>query len=62
MSSTEPLLTSQEVATLLRVSQATLSRWRTQDKGPVWVNLHGMPRYRRADVSSFIQAVSHDNQ
>ena len=45
-----PLLLSREVASLLRVSEATLSRWRDRSVGPVWLNLNGMPRYRAEDV------------
>ncbi|MBN9141865.1 MAG: helix-turn-helix domain-containing protein [Micrococcales bacterium] len=46
----EPLLTSREVAALLRVSAATLSRWRDRGDGPAWLELApGIPRYE-ADV------------
>ena len=49
------LLKSKDVAKALGVSEATLSRWRAQGKGPVWINL-GMPRYHRADIQAFVES------
>lgn len=57
-----PLLTSREVAGLLHVSPATLTRWRQSGTGPKWANLNGIPRYRSSDVSAFVETqtrVSH---
>ena len=51
----DPLLTSKEAAALLSVSQATLSRWRTQQSGPPNVNLQGIPRYRRDDLEKWVE-------
>jgi predicted DNA-binding transcriptional regulator AlpA len=51
----DPLLTSKEAAVLLSVSQATLSRWRTQQSGPPNVNLQGIPRYRREDLEKWVE-------
>lgn len=51
-----PLLTSREVAEILRVSEATLSRWRAARSGPAFVNLSpGMPRYRADDVARWVE-------
>jgi hypothetical protein len=50
-----PLLTSPEVGDLLRISQATLSRWRAADLGPRWLDLHGVPRYAPDDVRMWLQ-------
>jgi hypothetical protein len=51
--SMEPLLTTAEVAKLLRVHPATVCRWRLEGGGPrlpvIWLSSHA-PRYRRADV------------
>lgn len=54
-----PLLTSREVSTLLRVSPATLSRWRQSGTGPKWANLNGIPRYRSADVVCWVETQLH---
>ena len=39
------LLTSREVAQLLRVSQGTLYRWRLYGEGPPYVRVGSRPRY-----------------
>jgi predicted DNA-binding transcriptional regulator AlpA len=51
----EPLLTSQEVAALLRVDRSTLSRMRARGEGPpvVWVRPR-MPRYLRSSVEQWL--------
>lgn len=56
--STEPivaLMTTAEVALLLRVNRSTLSRWRSLGIGPrvVWLS-PSMPRYQRADVVAWL--------
>lgn len=56
----ERLMTSKEVAALLRVSEATLCRWRQrEDGGPipaVW--LGGLPRYRAVDVYGLVMGAA----
>ncbi len=49
------LLTSGEVATILRVDRSTLSRWRTSGTGPrvTWLS-PSMPRYQRGDVAAWL--------
>lgn len=49
------LLKSSEVASLLAVSEPTLSRWRSDGTGPRWVDLNGIPRYRREDVLEWVE-------
>lgn len=56
----EPLLTSAEVAALLRVSPSTLSRWRDRGEGPAWIDLGGMPRYALEDVAAFRDDLKHE--
>lgn len=51
----ESLMTSKEVATQLRVSPSTLSRWRDVKRGPDHVNLAGIIRYRAEDVEEFLK-------
>lgn len=50
------LLTTSEVAALLRVNRSTVSRWRTTGTGPrvTWVS-PTTPRYQRADVSDWLR-------
>lgn len=49
------LLTRREVAALLRVSEASLSRWARVGSGPrcLWLS-PTVPRYRREDVLVFL--------
>lgn len=49
------LMTSKEVATLLKVSRATLSRWRETGAGPrvLWLSAR-VPRYAWEDVRRWI--------
>lgn len=53
--SVHELMTSAEVAALLGVSQATLSRWRERGIGPpvLWLSAR-MPRYAWHDVEHWI--------
>ncbi len=52
-------LMSEEVAAWLRVSQATLCRWRQSGCGPrlTWMS-RTCPRYRRSDVETWLKKVS----
>jgi predicted site-specific integrase-resolvase len=54
------LLTPKQAAAAIQVSEDTLSRWRTQGRGPAFVKLHrakqGLVRYRMADLEKFIAA------
>jgi len=51
------LLTSAQVARYLRVSEATLSRWRQQSIGPNWIDLAGIARYRPEDLEAHLKAM-----
>jgi predicted DNA-binding transcriptional regulator AlpA len=53
------LLTTNEVAELLRVNRSTLSRWRAAGVGPrtVWLS-PSTPRYRSADVEDWLGRVA----
>jgi predicted DNA-binding transcriptional regulator AlpA len=50
------LLTTAEVAALLKVSRSTLSRWRSVGIGPrvTWLTAN-IPRYQRADVVEWLR-------
>lgn len=55
----EPYLTSKEVARWIRVSTATLCRWRQRGEGPraTWMS-QGCPRYRREDVEAWLRKIA----
>lgn len=55
MTALDTLMTSAEVAALLRVNRSTLSRWRSTGVGPrvTWLS-PSMPRYRRSDVVDWL--------
>ena len=53
-----PLLDSHEVAVLLRVSESTLSRWRADEKGPPFLKLGGITRYRLDAVEAWLESLS----
>ena len=52
-----PLLDSREVANYLKVSESTLSRWRTERKGPPFVRLGGIARYRLDSVDHWLSGL-----
>lgn len=55
----DQLLCTDEVATWLSVSKSTLVRWRQSGEGPaVYWLAEGVPRYRAADVESWLAACS----
>jgi predicted DNA-binding transcriptional regulator AlpA len=47
-------LTSAELAKLLRVSAATVSRWRRERRGPPWLQVGRCVRYERAGVLAWV--------
>lgn len=52
----EPLMTTEEVAALLRRSPGTVKNWRHQGRGPRYVTTEGEVRYWRRDVEAWIDA------
>lgn len=51
----DDLLTSQEIAELLRVSAHTIKRWRWEKTGPPHIVIGGLIRYRRSDVEAYLR-------
>ena len=53
------LLTTGEVAELLRVNRSTQSRWRSGGLGPrvTWLS-PTVPRYQRSDVAEWLRRVA----
>ena len=49
-----PLLDSREVAAYLKVSESTLSRWRSAGTGPPFLRLGGIARYRIDAVDAWL--------
>ncbi|MGF0115454.1 helix-turn-helix transcriptional regulator [Promicromonospora sp. Marseille-Q5078] len=49
-------LTTEEVATWLKVAPSTVCRWRLAGKGPrvTWLS-PSLPRYRKADLLAWLQ-------
>ena len=52
--STSPLMDSREVAAYLKVSESTLSRWRSGGQGPPFLRLGGIARYRADAVDAWL--------
>jgi hypothetical protein len=55
----QALLTTGEVADLLKVNRSTLSRWRSCGLGPrvTWLS-PTVPRYQRTDVADWLRRVA----
>lgn len=53
----EQLLTAEETATLLRLSEHTLAAWRrTKSSSDLpWVEVGGLIRYRRGDIQRWLE-------
>lgn len=51
----EPLLTTEEVADLLRVPVTTVYNWRTRGEGPPGLRVGRHIRFRREDVDAWIR-------
>ncbi len=53
----QSFLTEQEVSKRLNVSVATLRRWRLEKRGPMFVKVGSLVRYRPEDLDSWIAAL-----
>jgi hypothetical protein len=51
---TSPLLTETEVSKQLHVSLACLRRWRLEKRGPAFVKIGQLVRYRPEDLESWL--------
>lgn len=56
-----PLMDSREIAAYLKVSESTLSRWRSAGQGPPFLRLGGIVRYRIDAVDAWLAGLEHDN-
>lgn len=57
-----PLLDSREVATYLKVSESTLSRWRADRTGPPFVRMGTIARYRLDAVDAWLESLTSDDE
>lgn len=55
-----PLRDSREIAAFLRVSESTLSRWRAEKKGPPFIRIGGVTRYRIEQVEQWLASFDTD--
>ena len=53
----QSFLTEQEVSKHLNVSVATLRRWRLEKRGPMFVKVGSLVRYRPVDLDSWVAAL-----
>ena len=56
LSTTRPLLDTDQVATLLGLRPNTLAQWRMTGSGPTFVRLGRRVRYRAADIDAWIES------
>jgi hypothetical protein len=55
MSQLQALLTETEAAANLLAKPATLRKWRARDRGPSYLKLGGLIRYRLDDLNEFLE-------
>ena len=51
------LLTEEEVARQLHVSIASLRRWRLERRGPQFIKVGSLVRYRPEEIESWLEAL-----
>lgn len=56
-----PLMDSREVAAYLKLSESTLSRWRSAGQGPPFLRLGGIARYRIHAVDTWLAGLEHND-
>lgn len=54
MPSQTDLFTPTELAEYLNISPRTLIRWRNERRGPDWIRVGRVVRYRRQDVEAWL--------
>ena len=53
------LLSTEELAELLGVHPATLATWRHEGRGPKFVKVGKVVRYRRGEIDAFLDSNTH---
>lgn len=56
-----PLMDSREIAAYLKISESTLSRWRSDGQGPPFVKLGGIARHRLDAVDAWLERMERDH-
>lgn len=56
-----PLLHSRDVAAYLKVSESTLSRWRSAGTGPPFIRMSGIARYRIEAVDAWLTELEREH-
>ncbi|WP_449277912.1 helix-turn-helix transcriptional regulator [Leucobacter sp. GX24907] len=46
----------------MKVSESTLSRWRADEKGPPFLKLGGITRYRLDAVETWLESLSNERR
>lgn len=49
-------LTTRAAAEVLSVTESTLEQWRWQGRGPVFIKMNRVVRYRKEDLQAFVDA------
>jgi len=57
-----PLVTSRVAAAYLNVSESTLSRWRNEEKGPPFLSMDGIIRYRQDALDCWLTGLEHSHE
>ena len=57
----DEILTLDEVAAYLKVSESTLSRWRSAQTGPPFLRLGGIARYRLDALDQWLASMEDDH-
>ena len=52
----EPLMSDHDVARIIRMSLATVRRWRRFNQGPKYFKIGAAVRYRREDVEAYLNS------
>lgn len=52
----DPMLTPAQLSEETQIPIPTLTTWRSRGKGPHWIKLGGLVRYRRSEVNRWLKA------
>jgi excisionase family DNA binding protein len=55
------LLTTPQVAALLNVSVSAVNKWRLYGRGPQYMKVGRVVRYRRADIAAYLESCTRDS-